>query len=37
MHSISIFIIRYVLVDDWDQPIGIKLLAGKAGSKPVFT
>ena len=40
MTSISIsdiFTITYVLVDDWYQTAGIKLLAGKAGSKPVFT
>ena len=28
--------IIYVLVDDWYQAYGVKLLAGKAGQKPVF-
>lgn len=40
MTSISIsdiFTITYVLVDDWYQAKGIKLLYGKTGSKPVFT
>ncbi len=40
MTSISIsdiFTITYVLVDDWYQTEGVKILAGKAGSKPVFT
>ena len=40
MTSISIsdiFTITYVLVDDWYQTNGIKLLKGKTGSKPVFT
>jgi len=40
MTSISIsdiFTITYVVVDDWYQIEGIKLLAGKTGSKPVFT
>jgi len=29
--------IIYVLVDDWYQTAGKKLLKGKVGSKPVFT
>ncbi len=40
MTSISIsdiFTITYVVVDDWYQIEGVKLLAGKTGSKPVFT
>lgn len=40
MTSISIsdiFTITYVMVDDWYQTEGVQLLAGKAGSKPVFT
>jgi len=40
MTSISIselFTIIYVLVDDWYQSHGVKLLRGKAGKKPTFT
>ena len=29
--------IIYVLVDDWYQQEGMKLLKGKAGQKPTFT
>ena len=40
MTSISIsdiLTIIFVLVDDWYQTHGVKLLKGKAGVKPVFT
>lgn len=40
MTSISIpdlLTIIYVLVDDWYQTRGVKLLKGKAGKKPIFT
>lgn len=33
----DLFTIIFVLVDDWYQAEGIKLLKGKAGSKPKFT
>jgi len=33
----EIFTIVYVLVDDWYQTIGFKLLEGKPGAKPTFT
>ncbi len=34
---INIFTIIYVLVDDWYQIEGVKLLKGKPGAKPEFT
>ena len=34
---IDLFTIVFVLVVDWYQTYGIKLLSGKAGAKPVFT
>jgi len=40
MTSISIpdiLTIIFVLVDDWDQAYGVKLLKGKAGKKPTFS
>jgi hypothetical protein len=33
----DVFTIIYVLVDDWYQTKGIKLLQGKPGPKPIFT
>ncbi len=34
---IDLFIIVFVLVDDWYKVEGVKLLRGKAGAKPEFT
>ncbi len=34
---IDLFTIIYVLVDDWYQVAGVKLLQGKPGAKPEFT
>lgn len=34
---IDLFTILFVLVDDWYKTEGIKLLRGKAGTKPEFT
>jgi hypothetical protein len=34
---IDLFTIIFVLVDDWYQSEGLKLLSGKPGAKPVFT
>ena len=34
---IDLFTIIFVLVDDWYQTEGLKLLNGKPGVKPVFT
>ena len=34
---IDLLTIIFVLVDDWYQSKGVKLLQGKAGAKPVFT
>jgi len=34
---IDLFTIIFVLVDDWYQSEGVKLLRGKAGTKPDFT
>jgi len=33
----TIFILIYILVDDWYQENSHKILKGKRGSKPIFT
>jgi hypothetical protein len=33
----TVFIIVFVLVDDWYQKYGAELLKGKRGAKPIFS